>query len=537
MNKQLRSATAGCLALGILVACNVSGATLSITGTVKDADGKPVAGVAIGIRTNSGATAVSGDDGSFKLSGEYTPYKSPRPDFPSIVMEKIMAKSVLVTAAKAGFMQARTIAKDNASGLQITLYPAPSGKVTLVGNLLAPAHVLGMTTAAMNEKRVFMIAFDGTPGIRATFDQILKEFWPDGSCLDGDSALELENQLVERLQVNLDGPQEDAMWKNVKAHPYVTAVTVTGDVHENPATPGHLWVSTETFGPTTFKYPDKVMGATKPFIMPSKPPLQLKIDDKVSITCIYVPPGRFYMGCPLIQIPHWQESPQHMVTLTKGFYMAETPITYEQYGAVTGDTTAGDRTNYNPKFSSKFKVSKTKEDMNMDPRSAAGLSCDMFNNFCKKFSEKTGKKVRAPTASEWEWAARAGTSDPCCSPNASRREFPTLPPVEKDPYAPVKNTPPNAWGFYQICVNGSSERFSDGEKFHATSKGDLVDPSGPVKADATDPVGKHAPNVHAGGGGADYPIMELLRTGGTRGFPFEEEWNNFAKRQRIVVED
>ena len=275
------------------------------------------------------------------------------------------------------------------------------------------------------------------------------------------------------------------------------------------------------------------MGATKPFIMPNKPPLVLKIDDKVSIKCLYVPPGRFYMGCPLIQVPHWQESPQHMVTLTRGFYLSETPITYEQYGAVTGDTTAGSKTNYNPQFIKRLKS----PELDMDPQSSAGLSCQMYKNFCAKIKEKTGKKVRMPTFSEWEWAARCGTSDPSCSPNAARREFPTLPTVEYNPYAPVKKTPPNAWGFYQICVMGSSERFLDGEKFHSTSKGDLVDPSDPVKADDMDPIGKHDWNVHAGGGGADYPIMELLRTGGTRGLPFEDEWNKCHTRQRIVVEE
>jgi len=531
MNKQIRLVSAGCLVLGAMFA---SGATVSITGTVKDPDGKPVAGVAIGIRTNSSATAVTGEDGTFKLAGDYTPYKSPRPDFPSVVMEKIMDKSVLLTGTKAGMILARTIVKDNASGVQITMYPMPSGKVTLIGNLLASTHVLGMTKAAFDEKHSFMIAFDGTPGIRATFDQILKEFWPDGSSLDGDSAQELENQLVERLQFNLDGPKEAEMWKGVQAHCYPSAVTVTGDIHEKPGTKwSQPWISTESYGPTTFKYPDKVMGATKPFIMPNKPPLVLKIDDKVSIKCLYVPPGRFYMGCPLIQVPHWQESPQHMVTLTRGFYLSETPITYEQYGAVTGDTTAGSKTNYNPQFIKRLKS----PELDMDPQSSAGLSCQMYKNFCAKIKEKTGKKVRMPTFSEWEWAARCGTSDPSCSPNAARREFPTLPTVEYNPYAPVKKTPPNAWGFYQICVMGSSERFLDGEKFHSTSKGDLVDPSDPVKADDMDPIGKHDWNVHAGGGGADYPIMELLRTGGTRGLPFEDEWNKCHTRQRIVVEE
>jgi len=525
--------------LGVLFAGGARGATVSIIGTVKDPDGKPIAGVAIGIRTNSSATAVSGADGSFKLAGDYTPYKSPRADFPSVVMEKVMANSVLVTAAKAGCMPTRVLAKDNASGLQITLYPALAGKVTLVGNLLATAHLQGMTKAALEdpEKHVYLLAFDGTPGIKAEFNQILKDFWPDGTSLDGDAALEMENQLVERLMFNVDGPQKQAIWGKTKAHPYDGTGTVTGEIHENPATPGQLWISADTAGSTSFNYPAKVMGATKPFVMPNKPPLVLKIDDKVSIKLIYCPPGRFYMGCPLIQVPHWQESPQHMVTLTKGFYLSETPITYEQYAAVTGDTTANDKKFYDSKLLSKFKVSKTKPEENLDPQSAAGLSCQMYKNFCTKLTEKINKKVRMPTFSEWEWVARCGTSDPCCSPNGSRREFPTLPPSEKDPYAPVKNTPPNGWGFYQICVNGSSERFSDGEKFHSTSKGDLVDPSGPVTADDTDPVGKHEVMVHAGGGGSEYPIMELLRTGGTRGYPFEVEWNNFAKRQRIVIEE
>jgi len=454
------------------------------------------------------------------------------------VMEKIMATSVLVTAAKPGCMPTRVLAKENASGLQITLYPALSGKVTLVGNLLGSSHVLGLTTEASNEKHVFMIAFDGTPGIQAEFAQILKDFWPEGSSLDGDSALELENQLVDRLQFNLDGPQEAAMWKEVKQHPYNSAVTLTGDIHEKPGAPWpQPWISTESYGSTTFKYPNKVMGMTKPFTMPNKPPMELKINDKVSIKCIYVPPGRFYMGCPLIQIPHWEESPQHMVTLTKGFYMAETPITYEQYAAATGDTTAGDSTNYNPKLTGILKQSKTKPEMNMDSQAACAFSCQMFQNFCKKVLEKTGKKVRLPTGSEWEYAARCGVSDPCCSSNGAKSEFPTLPPAEMDPFAPVKNTAPNGWGFYQMMVNGSSERNGDKESAHATTKGEQFDPSFPVKEDYTDPVGKHSDSVHAGGGNPGWPIMELLRTGGTRGRPFELEWNNMAKRQRIVIEE
>lgn len=546
MNKHLGLTLICCLALGSFLAGQGRGATVSVSGVVKDQDGKPIAGVSIGIRDinahkGTSVTAVSAEDGSFKLSGEYTSYKSPNPKFASVVMEKLMAKSVLVTSDKKGYMPVRVLAKDSAAGVQLTMYPAIAGKVTLVGNLLATAHLQGMTKAAMEdpEQHVYLLAFDGTPGIKAEFAQILKDFWPDDINLDGDSALELENQLAERLLFNLDGPQQKAMWAKVKAHPYDGAASVTGEVHEKDAPPGQVWISTSACESTTFKYPDKVMSPTKPLVMPDKnKAVEVKLNDKVSIRFIYVPPGRFYMGCPLIQIPHWQESPQHMVTLTKGFYMAETPLTYEQYGLITGDTAAGDSKNYDAKLGKYFKLSRTKEDQNMDPQSAAGLSCQMFSDFCKKFKDKTGKAVRLPTNSEWEYAARCGVSNPCCSPNGSKREFPTNPPAENDPFAPVKNTQPNVWGFYQMIVFGSSERTSDSQGFHATSKGDLVDPSGPVKADSADPVGKHEPNDHAAAGNPEYPIMELLRTGGTRGYPFEGEWNNFAKRQRLVlVED
>ena len=51
---------------------------------------------------------------------------------------------------------------------------------------------------------------------------------------------------------------------------------------------------------------------------------------------LWVPPGKFLMGEPYYQCPHWQEAPPHVVTLTKGFYMAEHPITQEMFEAVMG---------------------------------------------------------------------------------------------------------------------------------------------------------------------------------------------------------
>jgi hypothetical protein len=494
-------------------------AEIGITGTVQDPAGKPLAGVNVSVLSDPAIKAVTADDGSFQLMGSYTP-KLRSSETLSPVYYKMLTGKVSVTAAKAGLLSTRVLSKESANGVQLTMYPEPTGNVTFIGNLLGPAHLRGLTKEAIADHGVFMLAFDGHPGIKAEFDQILKDYWPEGGALDGDAALELEDQFTQRLTYYLDGDKQNEIWGKVKNHPYDNAATVTGEIHADKDGKDNHWISVSQFGSTTIKHPEKMVTPYKPFLMPSKPPLEIKLNDTASIKLIYIAPGRFYMGCPLYQIPHWEEAPQHMVNLSKGYYLAETPLTYEQYAALTGDTAAGE---------------------GKKPDSAAGLSCAMFLKFCKMLSEKTGKKVRPPTAAEWEYAARAGTSNPSCAPEGKGRgiTFPVDPPVENDAFASVKNTQPNAWGFYQMMVKGSSERTSDNEASSATAHGEVTDPSYPVKEDANPETCRGGQNQmqHCCKGSEGFPIMEMMRSGGGRGKPFEPEWNNMAKRERIVIED
>ena len=124
--------------------------------------------------------------------------------------------------------------------------------------------------------------------------------------------------------------------------------------------------------------------------MPDRPPLVLKINDKLSLKCIWVPPGKFLMGEPYYQCPHWQEAPPHMVTLTKGFYMAEHPVTQEMFEAVMGNNPSTEKA----------------------AKAPVNVSCAGMYEFCRVLSQKSGRKVRVPTAAEWEYAARVGTSNP-----------------------------------------------------------------------------------------------------------------------------
>ena len=133
---------------------------------------------------------------------------------------------------------------------------------------------------------------------------------------------------------------------------------------------GKRWITVRKYEDTTLKYPAKMLAADKPLVMPDKPPLVLKINDKLSLRCIWVPPGKFCMGEPYYQCPHWQEAPPHMVTLTQGFYMAEHPITQEMFEAAVG---------HNP---STEKVA----------RAPVNASCAGMYEFCRIMSQTSGEK-------------------------------------------------------------------------------------------------------------------------------------------------
>jgi hypothetical protein len=69
----------------------------------------------------------------------------------------------------------------------------------------------------------------------------------------------------------------------------------------------------------------------------------------VTFTLRWIPPGEFVMGSPEDEPGRWNaEGPQHRVTIERGFWLGETPVTQAQYAAVTGERPsyfkhAGDR--------------------------------------------------------------------------------------------------------------------------------------------------------------------------------------------------
>jgi formylglycine-generating enzyme required for sulfatase activity len=105
----------------------------------------------------------------------------------------------------------------------------------------------------------------------------------------------------------------------------------------------------------------------------------------------WIPPGRFLMGSPPSEAGRWDdEGPQHEVTITKGYWLGETPVTQALWRAVMMN---------NP---SRF-VS--------DDRPVEQVSWDDCQKFIGRLNRLLdGLETRLPTEAEWERACRAGTT-------------------------------------------------------------------------------------------------------------------------------
>ena len=345
------------------------------------------------------------------------------------------------------------------------------GEVTIKCNVLSNIHT------GEKSKSVFLLAYDGTPEIKAEFERIMAEHYPDAG-LDAESAQRVQDLFMTRMRYEVDGPLVEEMWK--EARWTVRGVkAVTGVISGRD---GRKWITASKWEAATFTFPDKMLAPDKPFVFPDEEPLVLRISDHVSLKCIYVPAGKFLMGEPYYQCPHWQEDPPHLVTLTKPFYMAEIPISQEIYEAVMGN---------NP---SRLKGPKLP---------VHNVSCADTYRFCEVLSERIGRRVRVPTAAQWEYAARVGTSNPTfperyADQNSNSGSQYGSPPL------PVQSKRPNAWGFYDMH-SGWWERVSDAP---VIDHQDTLDPDYTPPEDKNENT-RNKKHQHAGKGQSNYAISEI----------------------------
>ena len=121
-------------------------------------------------------------------------------------------------------------------------------------------------------------------------------------------------------------------------------------------------------------------------------PIQTEVVDLgkgIKLEMALLPAGKFMMGSLETEKNRGEEETQHVVTLTKPFYIGKYEVTQEQWQVVMG---------HNPSELKGAKLPLT------------NASWGMCQDFIKKLNDKTNGGYRLPTEAEWEYACRAETT-------------------------------------------------------------------------------------------------------------------------------
>jgi pseudouridine synthase len=178
----------------------------------------------------------------------------------------------------------------------------------------------------------------------------------------------------------------------------------------------------------------------------------------------WINPGEFLMGSPIDELDRSEGELQHPVTLTQGFWLADSACTQALWAVVMGE---------NP--------SRVWDDQN---NPVENVSWDDAMQFIARLTAAFPDLLaRLPTEAEWEYACRAGTKTPFAFGETITRDqvnydsdFPNVGYGRYRKTVPVKSLPPNPWGLYEMHGNvweWCADWYGD------YSAGPTVDPLGP----------------------------------------------------------
>jgi sulfatase modifying factor 1 len=148
----------------------------------------------------------------------------------------------------------------------------------------------------------------------------------------------------------------------------------------------------------------------------------LELAENVPMKLVHMPAGSFLMGSPKDEKGRGkEEGPQHLVTISRPFYMGVTEVTVGQFAAFVAATRYVTTAEKDGWASVKGRrgwrrgagISWRKCVFDQTP--AHPVVCVTWHDavaFCQWLSKKTGRTVRLPTEAEWEYACRAGTKSP-----------------------------------------------------------------------------------------------------------------------------
>ena len=189
------------------------------------------------------------------------------------------------------------------------------------------------------------------------------------------------------------------------------------------------------------------------------------ITNSIGMKMVWIEPGRFMMGSgPDEKGSEEDESPQHKVTLTKGFYIGATEVTQQQWEKLMGPGRwVGNRN-----------IARGEK------LPAIMMTWAEANSFCRKLGEKEGRRYRLPTEAEWEYACRAETTTWFYWGNEFDERYAWSNRNSERSMHEVGGKLPNAWGLFDMGGN-VWEWCSDWHEPHSADE--LTDPNGPPEGE------------------------------------------------------
>ncbi len=168
---------------------------------------------------------------------------------------------------------------------------------------------------------------------------------------------------------------------------------------------------------------------------------------------IWCEPGTFKMGSPPTETGRFEDEAQHVVKITRGFWLGKYEVTQRQWESVMHSNL------------SRFKG---------PDHPIENISWHDCMTFVRRVRSEAKIPVRLPTEAEWEYACRAG-SESAVSGNGKLPDMAWYDDNSECQTHEVGTHAPNAWGFFDMHGN-VLEWCAD---WFSVPTGDVVDPKGP----------------------------------------------------------